>query len=525
MSLTVKDCLNLPSMSFCNVIAGEQGLDKIVSSVSVLEFIDENKDNLYTFSPNELTISAFYMIKDNIDKQCETLKDLSETGSVGLVLFYTGYVLKEISPLLIQTANNLNFPLITISTGECNINYSNIISDITNAIFKDQSTTEKAVTSIMKRLSQIPIENRSMENLLKVVSNHYKCNLILSTHSNIFFAAEYQPAQKFSNEDFILSTFQNDSLHYSHKKIIVEGVPLSLYKMDFLHTNNLWMTVYASCFNTELTEETMNNICYCTNYFSTLWGYSLDFQSKDVLISLILKAERETTLKFLEQQNIEFASFSDIIIIDSENSKLSHIQKDIKQILFDAKKNFISDIIDNHLIILTSLLPSSSINDLLIDDINNYVAHLDYKSSTFIHSGSNNIAHLKSIYFDYCKAVLSLQRIFINKRKWDIFDVALAKEITELSEFNSQKTESILQIINSLDHAGDNLLETLATYFIDCDSHLNQTAKQLSIHRNTLAYRMNKIKEITNADFTLMPASYHYYVASALWRFMNSKKI
>ncbi len=186
MSLTVRDCLNLPSMSFCNVVAGDHGLDKIVSSVSVLEFIDDKKNDIYTFSPNELTISAFYTIKDNIDKQCETLKDLSETGSVGLVLFYTGYIVKEVSPLLIQTANNLNFPLITMPSNDYNINYSSLISDITSAIFKDQSSTKTALSSIMKRLSQIPFENRSMENLLKVVCNHYKCNLILSTRSNIF---------------------------------------------------------------------------------------------------------------------------------------------------------------------------------------------------------------------------------------------------------------------------------------------------------------------------------------------------
>ena len=38
MSITIRDCLNLPSFSFGNVVAGKNGLDKIVSSVSVMEF-------------------------------------------------------------------------------------------------------------------------------------------------------------------------------------------------------------------------------------------------------------------------------------------------------------------------------------------------------------------------------------------------------------------------------------------------------------------------------------------------------
>ena len=40
VSITLKDCLSLPSLSFGKVVAGEAGLDKIVSSVSVLEFFE-----------------------------------------------------------------------------------------------------------------------------------------------------------------------------------------------------------------------------------------------------------------------------------------------------------------------------------------------------------------------------------------------------------------------------------------------------------------------------------------------------
>ena len=38
MSITVSDCLKLPSLQEANVIAGHGGLDKFVSAVSVLEY-------------------------------------------------------------------------------------------------------------------------------------------------------------------------------------------------------------------------------------------------------------------------------------------------------------------------------------------------------------------------------------------------------------------------------------------------------------------------------------------------------
>ena len=60
MSITVRDCLRLPSLRLGNVIAGAQGLDKIVSSISVVEFASTE---IYVYAPNELLISSFYSIK------------------------------------------------------------------------------------------------------------------------------------------------------------------------------------------------------------------------------------------------------------------------------------------------------------------------------------------------------------------------------------------------------------------------------------------------------------------------------
>ncbi|RDE30121.1 PucR family transcriptional regulator [Parageobacillus thermoglucosidasius] len=51
---------------------------------------------------------------------------------------------------------------------------------------------------------------------------------------------------------------------------------------------------------------------------------------------------------------------------------------------------------------------------------------------------------------------------------------------------------------NFIHHHGE-LLKTLKRYIVNnCNSNL--TAQDLNIHRNTLQYRLNKIKEITGKD-------------------------
>ena len=56
---------------------------------------------------------------------------------------------------------------------------------------------------------------------------------------------------------------------------------------------------------------------------------------------------------------------------------------------------------------------------------------------------------------------------------------------------------------------------------IDCDSKLNLTAQTLFLHRNTVTYRLNKVRQLTNTNFTLMPAAYDFYMALALWRYQK----
>ena len=86
MSITVYDCLKLPSLHSGKVVAGKIGLDRIVSSVSVVEIPEEHRE-IKVFNPNELSVSALYAVKDNPAAQCAAIKNLAEMGVAALVLF------------------------------------------------------------------------------------------------------------------------------------------------------------------------------------------------------------------------------------------------------------------------------------------------------------------------------------------------------------------------------------------------------------------------------------------------------
>ena len=137
MSVTVRDCLNLPSLNSGKVVAGEKGLDSIVASVSVLEF-DDYEDNFYI--PNGMIITSFYCAKDDVDEQCRIIRHCKKSGDVGLILFYSDVILKGIDGRLIETADECNFPIIVLRGDDMGLVYSDVIADIMEEVITDRQS-------------------------------------------------------------------------------------------------------------------------------------------------------------------------------------------------------------------------------------------------------------------------------------------------------------------------------------------------------------------------------------------------
>jgi DNA-binding PucR family transcriptional regulator len=64
---------------------------------------------------------------------------------------------------------------------------------------------------------------------------------------------------------------------------------------------------------------------------------------------------------------------------------------------------------------------------------------------------------------------------------------------------------------------GADLVPTLATY-LDRGGKYDETAQALSIHRNTLGYRLSRITEISGHDLTDAETRLNLHLAARAWR-------
>jgi purine catabolism regulator len=95
-----------------------------------------------------------------------------------------------------------------------------------------------------------------------------------------------------------------------------------------------------------------------------------------------------------------------------------------------------------------------------------------------------------------------------------------------LSETNELRAfaEQVLGRLIADERAGKtNLLETLRVYF-ECNGNVAQTAKQLFIHRNTLLYRLDRIRQVGNLDLDDAETRLHLQLALRAYELTREPK-
>lgn len=127
---TVKDILSIPALRKLRVIGGEQGLNKRVSYVTVMEVPDIVK----WLKGNDFIITSLYAFKDDIKEQIELIDKLADARCSCLAI-KTGSYVKELDKLIIERADCRGLVLVEIPS---ETTYIEIIVNAMDKILEDR---------------------------------------------------------------------------------------------------------------------------------------------------------------------------------------------------------------------------------------------------------------------------------------------------------------------------------------------------------------------------------------------------
>ena len=109
LKVRLRDILNIELLAGVEVIAGESGMDKVITSVNVMEV----PDIIDWVRPGELLLTTAYSFADNVEALNTLIPLLVEKGVCGMGIKVKRYI-DELPQSVLKTTNKLDFPIIKI---------------------------------------------------------------------------------------------------------------------------------------------------------------------------------------------------------------------------------------------------------------------------------------------------------------------------------------------------------------------------------------------------------------------------
>lgn len=494
MSITVRDCMTLPSLRMGTVIAGQNGLSGIVSSVTVLEF-DLTSDDI--FVPNELAITAFYDIRDSVSDQVEAIKAAKRSGVVALVLFYSKMILHGVDQKVIETANRYNLPLILLPGEDMKLKYSDVIHDISEAIFLDARSEDFYVDNTMDRISQMDDRHRSLDTVLGLISEYNRSSVILCSKTQQILGYALWPAGNLVNVEQMLADSASKSstshmLSFEFKS--KDGTELCLY----------FVNPFAS-----ISRNILSETAQIIQLYTSIWNINLNANSRESLIPLILEDKQETWSEVAEINGILPRNYTSLMFCSGKEDAAR-----IRSCIEEYDPAAITGCYEKSLVSFLTLDLFSIRGQLLIDELEEIC-----KEKIYLLSEKDIVSSAAHRYLQFCETAHITEKLFPLRKICRSDTLRFAVLCHEMQGRESEEAVYYHTLLAPLQNdKGEELLPTLQTYLLDADASVKKTAEQLFIHRNTVKYRLDRVRELLGRDFEQMPLYQDIYLAAALAR-------
>lgn len=532
--ITVKELLNLDILKDAKVLSGEDGLDRRITKVNVMEV----PDILDWVGAGEFLLTTAYSIKDNIDKLSELIPKLNEKGISGLGIKTKRYI-KEIPKEIIITANNLNFPLIEIPY---NISHSEILMPALTEIINTQANIIFKIDNLHNLLMKVMLSGGSLNEIAGAI--HESIGNSLAIKENIFdtYVILSDEDIRPEIEDIILSECNQRKINKSHGRnkntyfkvkdsINGKRIERILIPICTKDRNYGWIFIWED-------KKPLTSI-ELTIIESTISVIALDLQKKLSIFEIESKHKIEffddlfSSEENRQKKAIERASFFSfdktlsyaVIIISIKNSDklimytpnntdfLHQLNATLLSIIGRLAKFRREKIIygnkSDHLIVLFGSESCKSYEKIkeettdFCEEILSYAEIESIRDNISIGIG-RNYENYNELWKSYKEANRASENLNGNNSghpiHYDdlgIYRILAYKELQpELVQFYKEMLEPL---VNYDRDKSTDLVKTLKKYF-DCGGNLKRISEEMYAHYNTIIYRMQRIREIIGTD-------------------------
>lgn len=492
------DFINIPFLENAKLMTTHDNLANVeIMHISVMEHPVENFTR-----PKELILTTAINCYENINTFLDFVKEVYLSKAAALVISRKKdpYFLP---PEVRDFANSLNFPIIMIPW-ECK--FGEVIEEVIYSIQQKNKSQNEIYEKTEKSLLLSYINSKELSEAANIISQLFSLDIIITNEVSEIkgYSRNFKTAPVI--EEFAKEHYYTKEL-VLNKKIYGYIIFLNDKEIDSKDNLELFIDKYAI---TPL----------------TLW-----FDKEETINTTILKLKNDFVLRLIS--NIS-GSYEDMVA-DGKRLELAFdlnasytciicsATKRQKKSVFD-KSVFLNELTVGNIIkkcsIKNSILFAVQENQIIIFHKNTFLAN-DKSIKSYVAKLNQNLTQ-SLIYYDFYWGISEFSSENSNFRKLyknasfalnlcintspselniiTYKDTIVYKIISELTHNEEQLTlaKTTLQpLIDKSKSTDCNLLKTLKIY-IENNYNSSKTSRDLSIHRQSLLYRLEKIQELTN---------------------------
>ena len=530
MSITVEQIMRLPGMRGARVLAGREGLGRIVSTISVLEYSnpDDIQRRLYEsidFQGSELVISAFASVADNIDAQCDNIRYLAAAGEVGLILYYVGIILPKVDERLVRAADELGFVLICMPENDPSLRYSEVICEVMGAIVRDELSSSNFALDLLEQMSRLPKTHQTVKTILRIASDRLRATTaITDAEYNVLSAAAWP--RTISEEGGALASLASRQNSAEHCWEQPDGSRMWVYR-DRIGSGDLGNMLLLACseggrIEPQLCRQTLEGV----RLGMSVWGRKHDRVDMSELVRAIVLDEPIKMRRLGDIYRIDVASLSDVWIIRSlDGGSLAAMLGEVRALSAQYAHLGLCESYEEDIVIFPVGSRTLRETEEWASSLAELFAGRGIAAAVTLCQRLQQTSDVKYAYETNRGCVRDAARIFPQRRYFSFSEVEFAHECRAIAEAGESRVRWYASRLEALlsRRDGEDIVRTLAVYLLDKNSSLVETAAELFVHKNTVKYRLQKAGDILGFHIGDIPQSKDLIYALALRRLLRSE--
>lgn len=519
MSVVVEDILKMPSMKNAKVLAGKDGLKNVVYGVTVLEYsnTDDVQEDFYKknigFLNSQVVITSFASVKDNVNVQMLNLRRLAKAGQVAVVLYYVGYVLKEVDPRLISLADDIGLPLIVMPENRLDIRYSDLITEINEAVLLDRMHYKGSlVTEIIGQITKLPTDKQTVDSAISMLCNKLHVSIVLTDSTLNTLGVSPWPLQNIGIETLMT---EDNVCHHVRRRKIFSPIPGSYIWFAPIHDKGkepmrLFLIEEGSTLNEALVDMAKETVQLAVE----LWSSRHSAVMTSELVRAILNDEPIRMRRLSEVLHIDIKSIHTswfIRRIDGKGVFTKEMIANVRQVMNQLDSDiilepyrsplgesddlvmFFRNPLDLHLLESCAQEIIASLHKLGCKNV--YLTMLDYKFTT---------ADVRNAFSIWNENEATARVAFPKLEVFHESEIELVRQCNEIIKLGEKSIASATGCLDALSdrQSSQEFLKTLEVYFLDADMNMQKASELLNVHKNTIKYRINMVSDVLGYSVT-----------------------